>query len=120
MAYINQETKSKIMAAIKKEFPSANGWTITGKVEHYSSLCVTIRKAPINMMEGLQGNGYTQCGHSMLSEYPHKAIIDRIDAIIRKEGNWFDKSDAMTDYFHTAFYHHINIGEWNKPFSISK
>ena len=32
------------------------------------------------------------------------------------EGEWFDKSDAMTDYFHIAYYTNINAGQWNKPY----
>ena len=28
---------------------------------------------------------------------------------------WFDKSDSMIDYFHTAWYNDIKIGGWDKP-----
>ena len=31
---------------------------------------------------------------------------------------WFDKSDLMTDYHHTAYYMNINIGRWNKPYKL--
>jgi hypothetical protein len=30
-----------------------------------------------------------------------------------KGDKWFDKSDSMVDYFHTAWYNDIKIGEWN-------
>ena len=33
-----------------------------------------------------------------------------------KGTKWFDKSDIMTDYFHTAYYIDINIGKWSKPY----
>ena len=33
---------------------------------------------------------------------------------------FFDESDAMTDYFHTAFYTHLSVGAWNKPYVYSK
>jgi hypothetical protein len=29
---------------------------------------------------------------------------------------YFDESDAMTDYFHTAFYTHLSIGKWDKDY----
>ena len=29
---------------------------------------------------------------------------------------FFDESDAMTDYFHTAFYTHLSIGSWDKAY----
>jgi len=25
----------------------------------------------------------------------------------------------MTDYFDTAYYAHINVGKWNKPFVVT-
>ena len=33
-----------------------------------------------------------------------------------KGNKWYDKSDAMVDYFDTAYYIDINIGKWNKPY----
>jgi hypothetical protein len=34
--------------------------------------------------------------------------------------DWFDKSDIQSDYFHTAYYYHINVGKWNKPYELTK
>ena len=31
---------------------------------------------------------------------------------------WYDKTDLMTDYFDTAWYNDIKIGEWNKPVEV--
>ena len=36
-------------------------------------------------------------------------MIDEIEKAIRKIGNWYDRSDTMTDYFDTAFYYNISI-----------
>ena len=121
MAYIDQDTKKKIMSAIAKAFPSSSGWKITGKVRNYSSLTITIRQAPIDMLEGVQltDPGYKQCGPWLMngdSGYVHADILKRIDTIVKSEGNWYDKSDAMIDYFETAFYFYIEIGGWDKPF----
>ena len=30
--------------------------------------------------------------------------------------DWYDNSDVQTDYFDTAFYIDVNIGNWNKPY----
>ena len=35
-----------------------------------------------------------------------------------KGTKWYDNSDAMTDYFDTAWYNSIKLGEWNKPVEI--
>ena len=37
-----------------------------------------------------------------------------------KGNKWYDKSDAMVDYFDTAYYVDINIGKWNKPYVQTK
>jgi len=51
------------------------------------------------------------------------SMFDSIQDIIKTapgtvEGGreWFDKSDTMTDYFHTAYYYNISIGRWDKPY----
>lgn len=36
---------------------------------------------------------------------------------IMKEG-WHDDSDLMTDYFNTAWYNQIYIGQWDKPYKV--
>ena len=43
-----------------------------------------------------------------------KSVLKKVDEIIRVEGDYFDKSDTMTDYFHCAFYYDISIGKWDK------
>jgi hypothetical protein len=35
-----------------------------------------------------------------------------------KSADWYDKSDAMTDYFNTAYYVDVNIGKWDKPYEL--
>jgi len=51
-----------------------------------------------------------------------KDAIDQFLRIIKTapERQWYDRSDAMTDYFDTAFYIHLNIGEWSKPYVLVK
>jgi hypothetical protein len=29
---------------------------------------------------------------------------------------WYDRSDVQTDYFDTAYYMDVNVGQWNKPY----
>jgi hypothetical protein len=40
--------------------------------------------------------------------------VKQINEIIQKY-HW-DKSEPMTDYFHTNFYYHIGLGKWDKDF----
>lgn len=34
--------------------------------------------------------------------------------------DWYDRSDIQTDYFDTAYYIDVNVGSWNKPYTITK
>jgi hypothetical protein len=29
---------------------------------------------------------------------------------------WYDNSNAMIDYFDTAYYMHMEVGSWNQPY----
>jgi hypothetical protein len=33
--------------------------------------------------------------------------------------DYYDRSDAMTDYFDTAYYTNINLGKWDKPYELT-
>ena len=53
------------------------------------------------------------------------AIIKKVEKIIKTApylecvGDlWFDKSDSMSDYFHTAYYLSIHVGKWDKPYEV--
>jgi len=32
---------------------------------------------------------------------------------------YFNNDDAMVDYFHRSHYCDINIGQWNKPYTVT-
>jgi hypothetical protein len=37
-----------------------------------------------------------------------------------KSADWYDESNAMIDYFNTAYYVDVNIGKWNTPYILEK
>jgi len=39
-----------------------------------------------------------------------------VEDIIKKELDWYDNSDSMSDYFDTKFYLDVDIGRWDKPY----
>ena len=96
---------------------------------HHSSVHVTIKAGPVDfsdLYKGHYGSGdhYAQINVYHLDNYgKHQPLFEEILKIIKTapalaEGGreWFDKSDAMTDYFHTAFYINLNVGEYDKPY----
>ncbi|MDX1532591.1 MAG: LPD29 domain-containing protein [Nitrosopumilaceae archaeon] len=108
MAYIDKETVKKIRTAVKKAYPEIK---FSIRTHNHSKIYVTIMKSPY----------FEDCEHHWMMQYSNdltgkpKEIVETIDNIIRTEGNYFDESDAMTDYFHTAFYYDIGVGKWDNP-----
>jgi hypothetical protein len=37
-----------------------------------------------------------------------------------KGADWYDRSDIQTDYFDTAYYYNLKVGDWNKPYTLTK
>ena len=49
----------------------------------------------------------------------HKKFLSELLKAM-KGTKWYNKSDAMVDYFDIAYYMDINIGKWNKPYVLKE
>lgn len=112
MAYINKETSKKIREALKAEFGKTVKFSVS--ISNHSSLNVSIMESPY-----FKDGEYQQVNHYWIDQHfahntKQAAFLNKIKKIIITAGEWWDKSDIMTDYFHTAFYYHINVGKWDK------
>jgi hypothetical protein len=56
--------------------------------------------------------------HEHFSGVARKFLLEAIDAL--KGPDYFDHSDAQTDYFHRSHYIDVNIGRWNRPYALVK
>jgi hypothetical protein len=120
MAYMNKENATLIRNALKLAFPGIK--FAVRKDTH--SIHVTIASSDIDFSdlnkEGVWGvKGYAQINQFHLHQYgQHEALFDKIINIIKTApaDQWYDRSDSMTDYFDTAFYIHLNVGAWDKPY----
>jgi hypothetical protein len=45
-------------------------------------------------------------------------IAEALDAL--QSASWYDRSDAQVDYFDTAYYIHLQVGDWNKPYTVTR
>jgi len=112
MAYINKEQVKQIREALKKEFPEIK---FSVRKENYSSVHVTILKSPYNFSDlpNYRTNCSTSVNHFYVPDCVHRRMFEKIITIIKtgSDRKWFDKSDIMTDYFHTAYYININVGK---------
>jgi hypothetical protein len=135
MAYMNQERKAKIAAALKKAL-AGTGLKYTLSVQNHSSISMNIKSGPIDFIKnynetvsqrpggfqlGSPAKDYLDVNHYWYHEHFTGKAKDILGKIIQcmKAADYYDNSDAMTDYFDTAYYYHIHLGRWNKPYQVT-
>jgi hypothetical protein len=122
MAYMNQEKKSKIAAALKQVVPA--GWKYSLAVRNQSSIVMTISAAPVDLIGKLYDTDRTEIGVNQywakehLKECSEKQVMLKILECLNLDN--FDHSDSMTDYFHVGHYVDLRIGTWAKPFVVTQ
>lgn len=122
MAYMSQENKAKLAAEIEKVMPT--DWKYTLAVRHKSTLVLTIRQAPVDLIsENLVCASRPEPSscrslneYNLQGEYSDKLlkIFENIKGAMMV-GN-HDNSDVQSDYFDVGWYIDINIGDCDSPF----
>ena len=129
MAYITAADVSAIRAELKAAFPK---WKFSVRKGSGSlSVDVAILKGTCAFEEGFansyNGKKYCQVNQYWIdtnwTDYEDKAALKKINEIMHNapgradpSRKYYDRSDAMTDYFDTAFYTHLSIGQWDKEY----
>lgn len=131
MAYVSQEKKVKIAAALKACVPA--GWKYSLAVRHHSTIVLTIYQAPVDLvaianernaqLAQFRGDapytikGYFDFRHHGFDAAQWGAAGVVLEAIIDAlNTDNYDRSDTMTDYFNVGHYVDINIGRFDKHF----
>lgn len=115
MAYINQDQKKVIAAALKvalKDYPTLK---YTLSIHNHSTISFNAKKGPKSLDP--EGKGSLTVNHYYIdTQWSGEAatILKKINECMHT-GHW-DESDSQSDYFHCAFYVQINIGSWDKPY----
>lgn len=118
MAYVNNETKQKIQAALKPVFKKYGIKATVAKGSYNSSLVVNVSAGDIDF-----GTDYQQVNIYWIDDNHTGKAKDFLNEVLReikRAGEWYDESDSQIDYFNTAFYISINIGRWDKPYVHNK
>ena len=137
MAYISTDDVKHIRNELKKELPQYKFSVVR---DHHSSVSISLMKGPaFNDYEyfdrynntittaNLSDGEHHQINQFHLEDFYGKEnaeILSKIDTISRtapaKNGGkvWYNDSDIMTDYFDIAYYVHISVGKWNKPYEV--
>jgi hypothetical protein len=133
MAHMNQEKKAVIKAALDKVL-KARGFKYSLRVDNHMAINCTIQSGPIDFIGNFKataGDKFIlspgrELDHLQVNLYwiddhysgPAAAILKECAQALQAAG-YYDRSDAMTDYFDTAYYMHLNIGAWDKPYKIT-
>jgi len=111
MAYMNQEKKSKIAAALK---PVLAKYGMKGSLSvcRHSTIVLTLQSGAIDFDGKHSVNIYWIA--EQFNGVAKDFLLEALDAL--RSADWFDESDPMVDYYHTAYYVDINLGRWDKPY----
>lgn len=124
MAYIGQEDKKKLAPEIKKVLKKY-GMKGSIRICNHSTLVVNLKEGVLDLI-GDCNSDYVR-DHLQVNTYycveraNDPTIKSFYDELIKamKGDDWYNKSDAMTDYFDIAYYININAGKWNKPYVLT-
>ena len=139
MAYLTQEEKKELAPGIKNVL-KRYGVKASIAIYHHSTLVINIKEGALDLLGAAQrfnnrfaelhGEHPTQIG-KFYQANPYRdpedyRIVDSKvadfyrDLVRAMKGNrWFDKSDMMTDYSDIAYFLSINVGQYNKPYSVT-
>ena len=136
MAYMNQERKQDRAPAIKAILKKYN---VKGSlaVRNHMTLVLNIKSGAIDFIansnrvcgadfyqvsRGFTPNaaGYDQINPYHFQNHYDGAALEFLKEVfeVMNKGN-HDHSDIQSDYFNVGWYVDVNIGSWNKPYSIT-
>ncbi len=137
MAYMNQERKQKIAQALKPVLAKF-GVKGTLRVRNHMAITLTLKSGPIDFIANSNrvcGNDHYQVSRGFRPNTNNYDQVnpywfqDHYDGVAKeflteafkalKAADYYDRSDAMTDYFDTAYYYDLNIGSWDKPYIVT-
>ena len=139
MAYMSQEKKAKIAPKVKAILAK---YKVKGSlaVHNHSTLVLNLKSGSIDLIENyIETDTKTFHGKKMsqdqidyirskksldvnpywFQEHFSGKSLDLLKEIFvaMNDGNW-DKSDIQSDYFNVGWYVDVNIGKWDKPYTV--
>jgi hypothetical protein len=139
MAYVSKELKEHLAPKLRS-LAKSYVLTATVAVHHHSTLVLNVSKGRIDFIKDNADTLYEKNHWAPDNEQDHernlnrkymqvshhwtdlftgdaKEFLDKAFAIMH-EGN-HDNSDIMTDYWDVGWYTDINIGKWDKPYTLT-
>ena len=142
MAYMSQERKAKLLPAMKAVCDKF-GVKASYAVRNHSTLVISVKQGKLDFIENfiaadqnshharkmeqsridyLRSNRSLDVNPYWFQEHFTGGCKDFLTELFAaaKGTEWYDRSDAMTDYFDTAYYIDVNVGSWDKPYALVK
>ena len=135
MAYVSQDLKKSLSPKIKA-ICKKYGVKATLAVHNHSTLVLNVSQGKIDFISNWNktvgaNSWYSRTftpakDHLSVNTYHFKdqfdgrakKFLEEVMAVMNT-GNW-DKSDIQTDYFNVGWYVDVNIGKWNKPYTMEQ
>jgi len=119
MALFTQEQKKLVAPRIKSVLKK---YGIKGSiaVRDHSTLVVNLWSGDLDLVGN--NRGHYQVNHNSIvrikKEQGSMLQADFYNELITamKSLGWYDKSNAMSDYFEVSYYLNINVGDWDKQY----
>ena len=135
MAYVSQELKAKLAPTIKA-ICKKYGVKASLAVRHHSTLVLNIKSGNIDFIGNYNdtiadrdptGNKHINRATGSIDVNPYwyhehftgKALSFLQEVIPAMNNGNHDRSDIQTDYFDVGWYIDVNIGQWNKPYTVA-
>lgn len=136
MAYVSQDEKKVLTVGIKNVLKK---YGVKGSIaiRHHSTLVVNIKSGKLDIIgnwfnhatkfrdtneygDKITKPEYMQVNEYWINESYTGTVKDFLNELVSamKGENWFDKSDIQSDYFHVKHYTDINVGNWNRPYTL--
>jgi hypothetical protein len=132
MAYMSQDKKKVIKAALDKVL-KPRGIKYSLRVRDNMAIHCTIQAAPVDFMANFKtttGDLFKTISgkdpdylpvnlywiNSHFTGEAAEILSEAAEAL--KAAGYYDNSNAQIDYFDTAYYMHLNIGQYDKPFKL--
>ena len=129
MAYVSQDLKAKLAPKIKA-ICAKYGVKASLAVRNHSTLVLNIKSGKIDFIKNFnetnsRGDRFTPADGSIgVNPYWYKdhftgSALKFLSELIPAMNNGnHDNSDIQTDYFDVGWYIDVNVGKWNKPYTV--
>ena len=140
MAYVSQDLKAKLSPTIKA-ICKKYGIKASIAVRHHSTLVLNLKSGSIDFIENAIATDAAKVSANKMTDdriayfrneqymdvnpywyqehFSGKALNFLREVFTAMNNGNHDNSDIQTDYFDVGWYVDVNIGKWNKPYTVT-